>query len=166
MALFMWRGTGSAYAVPVSVLSGGAPSLADITDPDTVDLTDALTAVSGFDSTPNNIATPVLRSKTPIQIPGEVTLGNPVLTLVDDPGEDDAATARQRALDELQAGTEWTLVFFMNTQEPDNGDRGYYIPVTVSNQVPTLSLDAVAATIAINCAAKEELAPFVLGAAS
>ena len=84
VALFMFRGTGSAYWLPGTIEVGeGGPTTAQLTDPARLDLTDALNAMSGFEpsSTPINVT--VLRSRQALQIPGEEQFGKPQITLVE-----------------------------------------------------------------------------------
>lgn len=160
MSLYMWRGTGSAYWLPAEIeVDPTGPTVADIQDADTIDLTDALTGISGFEATQNLISVPILRSRTPEQIAGEETFSNPQLVLVDDDGAgaDSVALLRQQILDELDRGTVGTLVIFPHTQSPTATDKCYWVRVEVTSQIPTLSLDATAATVAINLAAKHEL---------
>lgn len=160
MALYMWRGTGSAFALPADIEVGpNGPTLAQINDADTLDLTDSTTGLSGFESTPSLIAVPILRSRTPIQIAGEETFGTPQLIVVDENGADADAVAllRQEVIDTLVPGTTVTIVFFLNTQTPALASRCYWIRVNVTAQTPTLSLDASAATIGITLAAQHEL---------
>lgn len=160
MALYMWRGTGSAYWLPGDIEVGAAgPTLAQISDPDTLDLTDSTTGVSGFESTPNLISVPILRSRTPAQIAGEETFGTPQLVVVDEDGTDVGSVAllRQEVIDTLVPGTTGTLVFFLHTQNPTTAAKCYWVRLNVTAQTPALSLDATAATIAITCAAQHEL---------
>ena len=164
MSLYMWRGTGSAYWLPADVdvaLTG--PTAAQIAGTGVVDLTDSTTGLSGLDTQQNTINVPVLRSRTAYQIAGEATMGTPTLTVVDDDGTDAVATARQHVIDTLVPGEEGTLVFFLHTQSPENGDRCYWQREKVSAQTPALSLDAAAATIAITFAAQHELRKGALG---
>lgn len=164
MSLYMWRGTGSAYWLPSSVnvaLTG--PTSAQLADPGTVDLTDSTTGLSGLDTQQNTINVPVLRSRTSYQIAGEATMGTPTLTVVDDDGTDAIAVARKKVIDTLTVGEEGTLVFFLHTQAPANGDRCYWQREKVSAQMPTLSLDAAAATIGITFAAQHELRKGAIG---
>lgn len=158
MALYMWRGTGSAYWLPADIEVGpDGPTAEQLTDPDVLDLTDSTTGVSGLETTPNNINVPILRSRTPIQIAGEETLGTPTLTLVDDAGTDTLAVLRQEVLDTLTPGAEGTLVFFLHTQDPAVGDKCYWQREQVTAQVPTFSLDASAATVGVTFAAAHAL---------
>lgn len=158
MSLYMWRGTGSAYWLPDTVnvaLTG--PTLAQLTGTGVIDLTDSTTGVSGLDTQQNTINVPVLRSRTAYQIAGEATMGTPSLTVVDDDGTDSVATARKAVIDTLVDGVEGTLVFFLHTQDPAAGDRCYWQREKVTAQMPSLSLDAAASTIAITFAAQHEL---------
>ncbi|MBO9555610.1 hypothetical protein [Cellulomonas sp.] len=158
MALYMWRGTGSAYWLPADIEVGPlGPTEEQLADPDVLDLTDSTTGVSGLETTPNNINVPILRSRTPIQIAGEETLGTPTLTVVDDDGTDSLALLRQEVLDTLTPGAEGTLVFFLHTQAPAVGDKCYWQREVVSAQVPTLTLDAAASTVGITFAASHAL---------
>lgn len=160
MALYMWRGTGSAYWLPAKFTVGDAGPTADmLADPDTIDLTDAVTGLSGFDPSQSLINVPILRSRTPAQIAGEETFSNPQLVLVDDNGEgvDPVSVLRQEIIDELVPGVEGTVVFFLHSQNPQPGDRSYHVRSAVTSQVPALSLDATASTIAINLAAQHDL---------
>lgn len=160
MALYMWRGTGSAYWLPGTINVGSTgPTVAQINDTDTIDLTDAVTGLSGFEASQSFINVPILRSRTPAQIAGEETFSNPQLVLVDDNGEgtDPVATIRQQIIDELVPGVGGTVVFFLHTQDPQPTDRCYWLRADVASQTPALSLDATASTIAINLAAQHEL---------
>lgn len=160
MALYMWRGTGSAYWLPAKFTVGPSGPTADmLSDPDTIDLTDAVTGLSGFETSQNFINVPILRSRTPAQIPGEETFSNPQLVLVDDNGEgaDPVSIARQEIIDELVAGVSGTVVFFLHSQDPQPTDKCYWVRADVASQVPALSLDATASTVAINLAAQHEL---------
>lgn len=160
MALYMWRGTGSAYWLPGTITVGpDGPTVDQLTDPDTIDLTDAVTGLSGFEASQAFINVPILRSRTPAQIAGEETFSNPQLVLVDDNGEggDPVSIIRQLLIDELIPGVTGTVVFFLHTQDPQPTDRCYWLRSDVASQTPALSLDATASTIAINLAAQHEL---------
>jgi len=158
MALYMWRGTGSAFWLPETIqVADGGPELTMFDDPEVIDLTDGVTGLSGFETTPSMINTPVLRSRTSLQIPGESTFGNPQLVIVDDNGVDADALKRQEILDSLVEDVAGTLVFFMHTQVPAVGERCYWLKASVNGQVPALSLDAQSATVAINLAAQSAL---------
>lgn len=158
MALYMWRGTGSAFWLPEDVEVGeNGPTLANLTAPGVLDLTDSTTGLSGFETTPNNINVPILRSRTAYQIAGEETMGTPTLTVVDDDGTDSVAQLRQEVLDTLVPGAEGTLVFFLHTQDPDVGDKAYWQREKVSAQTPAFTLDAAASTVGITFAAQHAL---------
>lgn len=166
MALYMWRGKGSAFFLPETIdVAAGGPTTAQIEDPGTLDLTDATTGLSGFETTPNMINVPLLRSRTPAQIVGEETFGNPQLIVVDDDGVDALADLRQTIIDTLVPGVAGTIVFFLTSQDPQTGDRCYWVKVSVGGQTPALSLDAVASTVAINLAAQHALLKGVLNPA-
>lgn len=165
MALFMFRGTGSAYWLPGTIEVGeGGPTTAQLTDVATLDLTDALNAMSGFEpsSTPINVT--VLRSRQALQIPGEEQFGNPQLTLVEENAADstEVAELRELILDTLVKDSTGTLVIFRNTQDPQPGDKCFWIRAAVANQVPNFTLDAAAATTAINLTPQHELKRGVL----
>lgn len=165
--LYPFRGTGCALWLPDSIEVGiNGPTKADITDPDVVDLTDAINAMSGFEPQVSTVNVATLRSLQSYQIDGEQTFGTPSLTLVEDEGTGALSEARQAALDALPKGAAGVLVIFRATQEPDDGDKGYWIRLGVSNQVPNLTLDVAAATTAVNFKAQSDLTPFVLGATS
>lgn len=160
MALYMWRGTGSAYWLPDTITVGNdGPTVDDIDASGVLDLTDAVTGLSGFETTPSLINVPILRSRTPAQIAGEETFSNPQLVLVDDDGTgvDPVSVQRQLIIDELVPGESGTVVFFLHTQDPDVGDKCYWVRADVTAQVPALSLDATAATVAITLGAQHEL---------
>lgn len=163
MALYMWRGTGSAYWLPADIEVGAnGPTTAQIETAGVLDLSDSTTGLSGFETTPNNVNVPILRSRTSYQIAGEETLGTPTLTVVDDDGTDSIADARQLVIDTLEVDEEGTIVFFLTTQDPQAGDRCYWQREKVSAQTPTLSLDAAASTIGVTFAAQHPLRKGVL----
>jgi len=167
MALYMWRGTGSAYWLPGTIeVDAAGPTYDQLTADGVLDLTDSTTGLTGLDTTPNNINVPILRSRTSYQIAGESTMGTPVLTVVDDDGTDSIAELRQLVIDNLVADEEGTLVFFLHTQDPEPGAKCYWQREKVSAQMPTLSLDAAASTVGITFAAQHPLRKGVLSAAT
>ncbi len=153
MALFMFRGTGSAYWLPGTVeVADGGPTSAQLADENALDLTDAINGLSGFEPSQSPINVPILRSRQSAQIPGEETFGNPQIVLVEENGADttDVSTLRELILTTLVADAVGTLVIFRTTQDPQTGDTCYFTRSTVASQVPNLTLDAAAATTAIN----------------
>ena len=165
MALFMFRGTGSAYWLPDSEeVAEGGPTTAQIAD--AVDLTDGVNGMSGFEPSSSPINVSVLRSRQSLQIPGERTFGNPQIVVVEDDGTDSTAVARQLILATLEEDESGTLVIFRNTQDPATGDTCYWMRASVDSQVPSFTLDAAAATTAINLAPQEALKKGVLDPAS
>lgn len=156
MALFMFRGTGSAYWLPgTEEVAAGGPTDAQILS--AIDLTDGINGMSGFEPSSSPINVPVLRSRQSLQIPGERTFGNPQIVVVEDDGTDTVALARQEILDTLEENAEGTLIVFRNTQDPQVGDTAYWLRASVDSQVPSFTLDAAAATTAINLAPQQAL---------
>jgi hypothetical protein len=166
MALFMFRGTGSAFFLPANIDTSDGISADMLEAEGAIDLTDAINGMTGFEPSSSPINVPVLRSRQSLQIPGERTFGNPQIVLVEDDGVDVTAQARQLALQTLEADVAGTLVIFRNTQDPEVGDTYYKMKVAVDSQVPSFTLDAAAATTAINLAPQEELTKGQLLAAS
>lgn len=165
MALFMFRGTGSAFWLPPSIEVGvGGPTQAQISDPDTLDLTDALNGMDGFEPSQTPINVQILRSRQAAQIPGEETFGNPLLVLVEENGTDSDSVAelRQQILETMVRDATGTLVVFRTTQDPVPGDVAYWLRSTVASQVPNFTLDAAAATTAVNLTPAHELRRGVL----
>lgn len=168
MALFMFRGTGSAYWLPASFdVAADGLTAADLADPTVLDLTDAVNGLSGFEPSSSPINVPVLRSRQAAQIPGEETFGNPQIVLVEENGEDSDAVAvlRQTILDTLVRDATGTLVIFRTTQSPAAADDYFYVRSAVASQVPNLTLDAAAATTAINLTPQHELRKGTVAAA-
>jgi len=160
MALFMFRGTGSAYWLPSDIdIPEDGLQVADLTATGALDLTDAVNAMSGFEPSSSPINVPILRSRQAAQIPGEETFGNPQIVLVEENGSDSdsVATLRQTILDTLVRDATGTLVIFRTTQTPEVGDDFFYVRATVASQVPNLTLDAAAATTAINLTPAHDL---------
>ena len=160
MSLFMFRGTGSAYWLPSSIdIAEDGLTAADLEATGVLDLTDAVNAMSGFEPSSSPINVPILRSRQSAQIPGEETFGNPQIVLVEENGEDSDAVAvlRQTILNTLIRDATGTLVVFRNTQDPETGDDFFYVRATVANQTPNFTLDAAAATTAINLTPQHEL---------
>lgn len=156
MALFMFRGTGSAYWLPgTEEVAAGGPTDAQIAS--AIDLTDGINGMSGFEPSSSPINVPVLRSRQSLQIPGERTFGNPQIVVVEDDGTDSVALARQLILSTLEEDVEGTLIVFRNTQDPQVGDTAYWMRTSVDAQVPSFTLDAAAATTAINLAPQQAL---------
>ena len=162
MALFMFRGTGSAYWLPGDTeVAASGPTEAQIAA--AVDLTDGINGMTGFEPSSSPINVPVLRSRQSLQIPGERTFGNPQIVVVEDDGTDTTAVARQLILATLEEDETGTLIIFRNTQDPQDGDVCYWMRARVDSQVPSFTLDAAAATTAINLAPQEALKKGVLG---
>lgn len=160
MSLFMFRGTGSAYWLPSDIdIAEDGLRLADLADPDVLDLTDAINAMSGFEPSSSPINVPILRSRQSAQIPGEETFGNPQIVLVEENGADSdgVAALRELILDTLVRDASGTLVVFRTTQTPAVDDTYFYVRSTVANQTPNFTLDAAAATTAINLTPQHEL---------
>lgn len=169
MALYKWRGTGSAYWLPDSTititdLTSIEPSA--ISHQDALDLSESTTGVTGFETSTSMVDVPILKYDVSPQIAGDQSFGSPQLVVVDDDGVDVVAQLRQQVIDLLDKGASGVLVFFLHTQEPTAGDRYYAIRLNVVNQVPTLSLDSVASTVGINFAAQTELVKGALAVAS
>lgn len=160
MSLFMFRGTGSAYWLPSSFdIAEDGLTAADLAAAGVLDLTDAINAMSGFEPSSSPINVPILRSRQAAQIPGEETFGNPQIVLVEENGADtdSVAVLRQTILDTLIRDATGTLVIFRTTQTPAAGDDFFYVRSAVASQVPNLTLDAAAATTAINLTPQHEL---------
>lgn len=165
--LFTFRGTGSAWWLPADVEVGeDGPTLANLSAEGVLDITDAVNAMSGFDPSVSNINVATLRSMQSYQIAGERTFGSPQIVLVEDAGSAAVSELRQLVIDTLTDDVAGTLVIFRETQDPEDGDKGYFIRLTVSFQSPNLTLDAAAATTAINLSAQSALKRFTLGATS
>jgi hypothetical protein len=163
MSLFMWRGTGAAFWLPESAgeVGPGGPTEAQIAS--AIDLTDGVNGMTGFEPSDSPINVPVLRSRQSLQIAGERTFGNPQIVVVEDDGTDSIAAARQLILSTLEEDESGTLLIFRNTQDPQDGDVAYWLTARVSSQVPSFTLDAAAATTAINLAPSAALKKGAVG---
>lgn len=160
MALFMFRGTGSAYWLPSSIdIAEDGLTLPDLVATGALDLTDGVNGLTGFEPSSSPINVAVLRSRQSAQIPGEETFGNPQIVLVEENGadSDSVATLRKTILSTLERDVTGTLVIFRTTQDPEVGDDFFYVRATVANQTPNFTLDAAAATTAINLTPAHEL---------
>ncbi len=160
MALFMFRGTGSAYWLPSSFdIAEDDLTVPDLAATGSLDLTDAVNSMSGFDPSSSPINVSILRSRQSSQIPGEETYGSPQIVLVEENGSDSdsIATLRKTILSTLVRDATGTLVIFRTTQSPAVDDDYFFVRATVASQVPNLTLDAAAATTAINLTPSHEL---------
>ncbi|MCR6649704.1 MAG: hypothetical protein NVV70_16795 [Cellulomonas sp.] len=162
MSLYMLRGTGSAWWLRESdgEVGPGGPTSSQIDL--ALDLTDGVNAMSGFEPSDSPVNVAVLRSKQSYQIAGERTFGNPQIVVVEDDGTDSIAIARQAILETLEEDEAGTLIVFTNTQDPEPGDKCFFLKARVSSQVPSLTLDAAAQTTAINLAPQDSLKKGVL----
>lgn len=168
MALFMFRGTGSAFWLSSTFdIAADGLTAADLAAVGALDLTDAVNGLSGFEPSSSPINVPVLRSRQAAQIPGEETFGNPQIVLVEENGSDtdSVAVLRKTILSTLVRDVTGTLVIFRTTQDPETADDFFYVRATVASQVPNLTLDAAAATTAINLTPAHELRKGTVAAA-
>jgi hypothetical protein len=83
MSLFFWRGKGEVLYVP-SIANPAAPTASEIGAG--VVLSAGLNGVSGFETTVNRVAVPVLASATDLQMNGPAQFGDSTLKLLEDDG--------------------------------------------------------------------------------
>jgi hypothetical protein len=152
MSLNMFRGTGEAWFLPsiADGIQGGGPTVAEKTAG--IPLGAGFNQIAGLEPQQNQINTPVLRSKTELQIDGPETFQQVVLTVVEDDGTgvDAESLERKAILTGMEAGAEGWLVLARYTQAPIAGAVLFFIHVKVAAQVPNWDLGASAETTAIN----------------
>lgn len=149
MALFMFRGTGSAFWLP-EVASDDGPTEQELTAG--FDFSAAFNAIQGLEPQTNPINTPVLKYRAEIQIAGPETFGNIAITVVEDDGKgsSDDALERQQLFEEMAEDTDGVLVLFRDTQDPEEGDTCFMTRGSVGSHTPNWDLGAQAATTDIN----------------
>lgn len=141
MGMFFWRGKGGVHFVPTIAGTAG-PTVAEITAG--IDISAALTAVSGFTTQLNRVGVPVLSSSTEEQIDGPQQFVDSSVTCIDDDGSgsDAEALARQAAATTMVDGATGYFVFSRTTRTLAAGAKVFVFPGKVGAQNPAWTLDA------------------------
>lgn len=116
MSMFFWRGRGEALYV-ATIANPAAPTAAEIAAG--IVLSAGLTAVSGFETTVNRVAVPVLASDVDIQMNGPAQFGDSTLSLVEDDGvgSDPDDVLRRTAVTTLAKDTTGYIVMCRNKKK-------------------------------------------------
>ncbi len=160
MALFMLRGRGYAFWCP-SVADLEGPTVPEITAG--IPLTAGINAITGLEPQSNPINVPLWKHKTEAQIEGPQTFQDVAITFAEDDGEgtDADALEQQAALTTLVAGASGVLVMNRTKKSVtvESGDKTHSIRGTVGSAAPNWTLDASAATTAVNLRPSSDLTP-------
>jgi len=145
MSVYFRRGQSAAYWVPTIASLTGAPTTAELGAG--VNITAAVTALGGFETSLNRINTPLMSQKEELQVDGPQTLGDGTITIVDDDGVAAAgSTVRTAAKTALAEGAVGYLVIAPDNLTPGSGTKVDVWPAKVGAFNRNLSLDAALAT--------------------
>jgi hypothetical protein len=145
MSVYFRRGQSAAFFVPTIASTTAGPTAAELSAG--VDVTKAVTALGGFETSLNRINTPLMSQKEELQVDGPQTLGDGTITLVDDDGTTSAdSTARVAARTALAEGTSGYIVVAPSKLAPTTGDKVDVWPCKVGALNRNLGLDAALAT--------------------
>lgn len=141
MGLFFLRGQSAARWLPTVASASAGPTLAEWTAG--TDLTPAITALAGWETSLNRINTAVMNAKEELQTNGPQTLGDASITLLDDDGQAaSGSTQRVAAKTALAEGTNGYFGVCTFKAAPTTADKIYLFPALVGAVNPDLSLDA------------------------
>lgn len=141
MSVYFRRGQAAAIVVPTIASVSGGPTVSELTAG--VDVTAAVTALSGFETSLNRINTPLMSQKEELQVDGPQTLGDATVTIIDDDGVVAAgSTVRAGARVALAEGTVGYLVIAPDKLAPTTGTKVDVWPMKVGALNRDHSLDA------------------------
>src|SRR5436305_14009746 len=95
MAVYFRRGQSYAAWVPTIASTSAGPTTTELGAG--TELTAAITALSGFETSLNRINTPLMSQKEELQVDGPQTLGDATLTIIDDDGVSSSGSAARAA---------------------------------------------------------------------
>jgi hypothetical protein len=140
MGLYFRRGQSHARWVPTIASLTGGPTSAELGAG--VDITPAITALSGLETSLNRINTPVMNAREELQTSGPQTLGDATLTILDDDGVvASGSTARAAARTALAVNSNGYLVIAPSKLAPTTGDKVDVFPALVGAVNRDYSLD-------------------------
>lgn len=145
MSVYFRRGQSAASFVPTIASTTAGPTAAELSAG--TDITAAVTALGGFETSLNRINTPLMSQKEELQVDGPQTLGDGTITIVDDDGvSSSGSTVRVAARTALAEGVSGYLVVSPSKQAPTTGDKVDVWPIKVGALNRNLGLDAALAT--------------------
>jgi hypothetical protein len=141
VSLYFRRGQSSIFVVPTIASSTAGPTAAELAAG--TNITAAVTALGGFETSLNRINTPVMSQKEELQVDGPQTLGDGTITILDDDGTVSAdSTVRAAARTALVEGSSGYLVVCPSKLAPTTGDKVDIWPHKSGALNRDLSLDA------------------------
>jgi hypothetical protein len=141
MSVYFRRGQSAAFVVPTISSTSAGPTVAELGAG--VDITAAVTALGGFETSLNRINTPLMSQKEELQVDGPQTLGDATVTIIDDDGvTSSGSTIRAGARTALAASTVGYLVIAPDKLTPVVGTKVDVWPMKVGALNRDLSLDA------------------------
>lgn len=142
MAVYFRRGQSYAAWVPTIASTSAGPTTSELAAG--TELTKAITALAGFETSLNRINTPLMAYKEELQGDGPQTLGDATITIIDDDGVSSAdSTARASARTALaEAAVGYVVIAPSKTGTPIATDKVDVWPAKVGARNRDLSLDA------------------------
>lgn len=141
MSVYFRRGQSAIFVVPTIASTTAGPTAAELTAG--VDITAAVTALGGFETSLNRINTPLMSQKEELQVDGPQTLGDGTITIIDDDGVvSSGSTDRTGARTALVEGGSGYLVISPSKLAPTTGDKVDVWPYKSGALNRDLSLDA------------------------
>jgi hypothetical protein len=161
MGLYFRRGQSAARWLPTVASTTAGPTLAEYTAG--VDLTPAITAIAGLETSLNRINTAVMNAREELQTNGPQTLGDATLTILDDDGTvASGSTQRTAARTALAENANGYVFVLPHKVTATTGDKGDLFPALVGAVNRDYSLDAQLARsvvqLAITGAPRKEVA--------
>lgn len=148
---FFRRGKSGAWLV-LTIADPSAPTATEIAAG--TKLSQALTAIAGFETTLNRVNTPVMAYQTELQTDGPRTFGDASMTLMEDDGSgtDSDSVARAAAYTALAEGTTAYIVFTPKTTAATTAAKAEVWPIKIGAKNRSWSLDVETARYTVQLA--------------